>query len=313
MRRVLTIIAVVVLVACSSMSPRSGSEPGTPKTPTRGPDVSVRLLRQEPPNRPDWAVGQKSFFEREGRYFFVGEAWEKDSADLAKDAARRVAVEQLAAMVGLEVTSVTKIEEELKDGQTMLRATFQSQLRSIPFRVEELQQEGLYWEKWQRADGIKFDGKYCISVPKEQVETAKRMAQGKVVIAWHCSVDPLALCDESLLDPIRAAVNHLFEGKVGPNVAILGGDEDGCLVGPSHDAAFLLLVHLSAKMHSEEDGVHYAYGKARADFINTAQCTSKPFSVERQKGARFTAEEATQEAMAKALEELAAELKYTFK
>jgi hypothetical protein len=259
--------------------------------------------------KPGWARKGTTDFSKGDRTFLVGCTSQHMAQDQARGGALRAAIEALAHKVGVKVEATSELKEELHNGKTMVDVTFHSKLSAVPFKVKELRSEGFYWEEWNRQGALSYDACVLVSLPTENIKVARRMAKGAVMVAWNCSADKKAECSKRLLDPVRALVSKLGS-KLLPTVKNSENSENACPLGVRHDAAFVLFIDLDAKFHSEVHGEFYAYADANADLVDTSECTSKAFEIERQKGGHFNAKAAVGAAMKKAVDELAAELEY---
>jgi hypothetical protein len=260
-----------------------------------------RLLDASAEAPPGWV--NKTPYQLGDKRYFVGRSNGAQAAADALELARGDATRALVQQLGVTVSEESRSFQEEHNGQFSYDVQLDVQARSEPVTVRNLVVVDRYTEHWRRP-ASEVDGWVLMSVPEADYQRARRAAAGRVLLHFRCTADPAQLCQEHLMDGVRAALTTAGRPVVptmvnGP-VAVSAQE-----LGVARDAAYVLTVTVHGEFLSQLDGEFYAQARATAQLLDTGD-NKVLQSVETGpvKGGHFSREKAVATALKEALKSL---------
>ncbi len=264
-----------------------------------------RLIDASHEKAPKWL--NMTPYKLGGKHYYVGRANGARSIDDALQLARSDAIRSLVGELGVTVSEESKAFQEEHNGNFQYDVQLQVQTRSEPVKIRNMVVRERYTETWTRT-ATETDGWVLMSIPNQDFQRAKREAAARVLIVFDCDAEPTSLCQDKLLDGVRAAL-ATAERPVVPKIVKGPLEKSAQAVGISKQAAYVLTVKLEGEFLSEMDGEFYASSSATAELLDTGD-NKVLNSVETgpMKGGHFSRDKAVATALKEAAKSLAARL-----
>jgi hypothetical protein len=272
---------------------------------TAGCASGPQLIDASQEQAPKWL--NKTPYRLAGKHYYVGRANGARSTEDALQLSRSDAIRSLVGELGVTVSEESKAFQEEHNGAFQYDVQLQVQTRSEPVKIRNMVVVERYTETWTRT-ATETDGWVLMMIPDADFQRAKREAAARILIVFQCDADPSSLCQDRLLDGVRAAL-ATAQRPVVPKVVNGPLKKSAQAVGISNHAAYVLTVKLESSFLSEMDGEFYASSSATAELLDTGD-NKVLNSVETGllKGGHFSRDKAVATALKEAAKSLASRL-----